>query len=315
MEKQESKVLFRSRSMDTDAHLFSIFSTNGEHFIRKPNILNDDEENFKDDDRLIALNGQSISHFDHVNIVEMLKEVLDFSEEDRCITLIIDREEHDGDLRMIEIKLLVYPPTDIDIDAGFNFRYVIKHLFLSFQPYVYNVKYIHSYDCYISESSTKYVKCTAENKLVMESLPPDVKDRGGFTFACQNYLVLSGGQNHLNNTYVCIIRAVKRPAEEGNPEKGLYITVKNEKDVHAEEFPHSDRDVDLEKADSRFFILKKTPNGKEMFESLAYEGKYLSWTRRGIRLKHVSCEEVQQQCGDLNNDCKFDITNHTFIGN
>lgn len=57
---------------------------------------------------------------------------------------------------------------------------------------------------------------------------------GGFTFACQNYLVLSGGQNHLNNTYVCIIRAVKRPGEEGNPEKGLYITVKNEKDVQAE---------------------------------------------------------------------------------
>lgn len=43
---------------------------------------------FRDDDRLIALNGQPISHFDHVTIVEMLKEVLNFSEEDRCLTLV-----------------------------------------------------------------------------------------------------------------------------------------------------------------------------------------------------------------------------------
>ncbi|XP_052105371.1 uncharacterized protein LOC127738235 [Mytilus californianus] len=311
MEQQESKVLFRSRSMETEANLFSVCSTNGEHFIRKSEILNNDEENIRDDDRIIALNDQSVSHFDHVTIVEMLKELLDFSQEGRCITLVIDRKEQDGDLRMIEIKLSIYQPTDIDIDAGFNFSYVIKKIFQRDQPYVYNVKYIFSYDCYISEcNDTKYVKCTAENKLDMESLPRDVTERGGFTFKCCNYLVLSGTKKHPNNTYVCILRV-----EKGTAEKGLYITVKNEEDVYAEEFPHPDRDVDLEKADSRFFILKKTPNGKDMFESLAYEGRYLSWTRTRVSLRQLPSEKPQQYSGDLNNDCKFEITSHSFIGN
>ena len=57
--------------------------------------------------------------------------------------------------------------------------YTIRRMFQKKNPYIYEVKFIHQYNCYLNDRSRSdlYLKCEKDGTLGMKALPADPKEK------------------------------------------------------------------------------------------------------------------------------------------
>ncbi|XP_063425795.1 uncharacterized protein LOC134709564 isoform X2 [Mytilus trossulus] len=273
-------------------------------------------------DRLLAINRQLVIYWNHWLVLETLKYLLRTSNTEDDLSLIVDRQDSDGNNAIYEICITVlktrdekYNDSDIEIDLGGAFLEIksfIKRI--TYIPRVKCVKFKNLYQCRIRHGfrTNYYLKVDPEQHLSMELLTSEKQDYWSFDCYIFKCLKMCASPDEIPTTmFICVLRSCHQ-FDNQKP----YIMAKNCANVGVMIFPTLELDVQkTARADPRFFRVTKTSNGKHLFESLIYKDYYLSWPSplsKKLKLKKHTTVEMSMAPDDFG-ECHFDIINFEMI--
>ena len=307
-EEEMSNIILKfSESVDKDTGL-KLHTTKTGHFIKTTTSLNSNQLdlNLRDNDRLLGINEKVVTFWNHWIVLESLKYLLVYSAPSESLSLIIDRQDEDGNIAIYEICVSV---TRSRGDAYIEIKSLLKRI--SYQPRMKAVKFKNLFQCRIRHGARTncYLKVDEKRNLVMETLTN--KDEDFWKFDCYVYhcLKLCNSRNEPpTNVFICVLRSChsfdgQRP----------YIMAKNCEKVGTMSFRTLELDERrTEMGDPRFFKISRTGTGEHMFESLIYKDYYLSWDNMSLKLtKHTNAEMVA--AANYLYECQFEILSDSAI--
>lgn len=300
-EDEMSNIILKySESVDQDTG-FILHTTKTGHFIKTTNLnSNQLDLNLRDNDRLLGINMEVVTFWDHRIVLESLKYLLFYSEPSERLSLIIDRQDEDGKIDIYEICVTVRRSRG---DVHLEIKSFLKRI--SYQPRMKCVKFKNLFQCRIRHGARNncYLKVDEKINLVMETLTN--QDEDFWKFDCYVYHCLklcASRYEPPTNVFICVLRSChtfdgQRP----------YIMAKNCEKVGTMCFRTLELDDRRkEKTDPRFFRISRTGSGRHLFESLIYKDYYLSWNNLNLKLTKHTTEEMVA-AADYLYECQFEI--------
>ncbi|CAG2235445.1 uncharacterized protein [Mytilus edulis] len=288
----------------------SLHTTAKGHFIEKPDSERSPLDiKLRNMDRLLAINRQLVIYWNHWLVLETLKYLLRTSNTEDDLSLIVDRQDSDGDTAIYEICITVLRTRG---GAFIEVKSFIKRI--TYIPRVKCVKFKNLYQCRIRHGyrTNNYLKVDQEQHLSMEHLTSEKQDFWNFDCYIFKCLKMCVSPDEIPTTmFICVLRSCHQ-FDYHKP----YIMAKNCANVGVMIFPTLELDVQkTARADPRFFRVTKTSNGKHLFESLIYKDYYLSWPSplsNKLKLKKHTPVEMLMPVENFE-ECQFEIINFDMI--
>ncbi|XP_076097870.1 uncharacterized protein LOC143068017 isoform X2 [Mytilus galloprovincialis] len=288
----------------------SLHTTAKGHFIEKSDSIRSPLDiKLRNMDRLLAINRQLVIYWNHWLVLETLKYLLRTSNTEDDLSLIVDRQDSDGDTAIFEICITVLRTRG---GAFLEVKSFIKRI--TYIPRVKCVKFKNLYQCRIRHGfrTNYYLKVDHEQHLSMERLTNEKQDFWNFDCYIFKCLKMCESPDEIPTTmFICVLRSCHQ-FDNHKP----YVMAKNCANVGVMIFPTLELDVQkTDRADPRFFRVTKTSNGKHLFESLIYKDYYLSWPSplsNKLKLKKHSPVEMSMAVEDFG-ECHFEIINFEMI--